>query len=48
VRVAGNRRLYRARLDQLASVRRLLDSFWGERLGALRAALEDGDGGAER
>jgi DNA-binding transcriptional ArsR family regulator len=41
VRAEGNRRLYRARTDQLAALRDILDRFWGARLQALRAAVED-------
>lgn len=40
VRVAGTRRLYRARTEQLAALRAFLDRFWGDRLDALRTALE--------
>jgi DNA-binding transcriptional ArsR family regulator len=40
VRAQGNRRLYRARAEQLAELRAALDGFWGERLGALQAALD--------
>ena len=40
VRMRGTQRLYRARLDKLAELRELLESFWGERLGALGAAVE--------
>jgi len=40
VRMRGTQRLYRARLDRLAELRELLENFWGERLGALDAAVE--------
>ncbi len=40
VRMRGTQRLYRARLDKLAELRELLESFWGERLGAFDAAVE--------
>jgi DNA-binding transcriptional ArsR family regulator len=40
VRVDGTRRLYRARAEQLAAVRSLLDAFWGDRLGRLKAQVE--------
>jgi DNA-binding transcriptional ArsR family regulator len=40
VRMRGTQRLYRARLDTLAELRKLLEAFWGERLGALDAAIE--------
>jgi DNA-binding transcriptional ArsR family regulator len=40
VRMRGTQRLYRARLDRLAELRDLLENFWGERLGALDAAVE--------
>jgi len=42
VRMRGTQRLYRARLDRLAELRELLESFWGERLGALHAAIAGG------
>jgi DNA-binding transcriptional ArsR family regulator len=40
VRMRGTQRLYRARLDNLAELRTLLESFWGERLGRLDAVVE--------
>jgi len=40
VRMRGTKRLYRARLDRLAELRELLESFWGERLGTLDAAVD--------
>jgi DNA-binding transcriptional ArsR family regulator len=40
VRVSGNQRLYRARAEQLAKVRAVLDEFWADRLDALHGALE--------
>ena len=40
VRVDGTRRLYRARVEQLDAVRRLLDGFWGDRLGRLKREVE--------
>jgi DNA-binding transcriptional ArsR family regulator len=40
VRVDGTRRLYRARAEQLSKLRAFLDEFWGERLDALRSAVE--------
>jgi DNA-binding transcriptional ArsR family regulator len=42
-RVDGNRRLYRARGEQLAQLRAMLDSFWAERLDRLarEAEVED-------
>jgi DNA-binding transcriptional ArsR family regulator len=46
VRVDGTRRLYRARAEQLAQLRAFLDRFWGERLDALRAAVEPPPGRA--
>jgi DNA-binding transcriptional ArsR family regulator len=42
VRVAGNQRLYRSDEVRLAELRAALDAFWGERLGRLRAEVEDG------
>lgn len=41
VRVAGNRRLYSVRVDQLAELRAMLDAFWGERLDALVQVTEE-------
>jgi DNA-binding transcriptional ArsR family regulator len=43
VRVRGNQRLYRVRLDQLVELRTLLDAFWGKRLDTL-----DPEGTGER
>lgn len=40
VRAEGNRRLYRARTDQVAEVLKMLDRFWGDRLAALQDELE--------
>ncbi len=40
VRMRGPQRLYRARLDKLAELHAVLESFWGERLGALDVAVE--------
>lgn len=42
MRSAGRQRLYRARQDRLAELRRMLDRFWGSRLESLAAALEEG------
>jgi DNA-binding transcriptional ArsR family regulator len=42
VRVAGNQRLYRSDPVRLAELRAALDAFWGDRLGLLRAEVEDG------
>ena len=42
VRVAGNQRLYRADSVRLDELRAALDAFWGDRLGRLRAEVEDG------
>lgn len=42
VRVAGNQRLYRSDPVRLEELRAALDAFWGERLGRLRAEVEDG------
>ena len=39
-RRAGTRRMYRARPERIAEVLAQLDAFWGERLGALKAAAE--------
>ena len=39
VRARGNRRLYRARVDQLTRLRGDLDSFWGQRLEVLHDVL---------
>lgn len=36
----GTRRLYRARPEGFAGLREFLESFWDERLGALRAEAE--------
>src|SRR5262245_21653988 len=36
----GTRRLYRARPDRLAEVRRLLDAFWDEGLSAIKKSAE--------
>src|SRR5437764_8882903 len=36
----GTRRLYRARPDGLADLRRFLDEFWAERLETLKAEAE--------
>ena len=41
VRVAGNQRLYRADAVRLEELRAALDAFWGDRLGRLRAEVED-------
>jgi DNA-binding transcriptional ArsR family regulator len=42
VRVAGNQRLYRSDRVRLDELRAALDAFWGDRLGRLRAEVEDG------
>jgi DNA-binding transcriptional ArsR family regulator len=42
VRVAGNQRLYRSDEVRLDELRAALDAFWGDRLGRLRAEVEDG------
>jgi DNA-binding transcriptional ArsR family regulator len=42
VRVAGNQRLYRSDPVRLGELRAALDAFWGDRLGLLRAEVEDG------
>jgi DNA-binding transcriptional ArsR family regulator len=42
VRVAGNRRLYRSDAVRLEELHAALDAFWGDRLGRLRAEVEDG------
>jgi DNA-binding transcriptional ArsR family regulator len=42
VRVAGNQRLYRSDRVRLEELREALDAFWGDRLGRLRAEVEDG------
>jgi DNA-binding transcriptional ArsR family regulator len=42
VRVAGNQRLYRADAVSIDELRAALDAFWGDRLGRLRAEVEDG------
>jgi DNA-binding transcriptional ArsR family regulator len=42
VRVAGNQRLYRSDPVRLEELREALDAFWGDRLGRLRAEVEDG------
>jgi DNA-binding transcriptional ArsR family regulator len=39
VRVAGNRRLYRANQQNLRQLRAFLDEFWSTRLGVLGAEL---------
>jgi len=39
-RTVGNRRLYRARAENLARLRASLDEFWGDRLRALSQALD--------
>src|SRR5215469_7698751 len=39
VRSAGNRRLYRVRVDRLAELRAMLDEFWGARLARLHSEL---------
>ena len=39
VRVDGNRRLYRVRMENLARLRAFLDEFWGSRLGLLADSL---------
>ena len=36
----GTRRMYRARPEGLAELRRFLDEFWGERLELLKHAVE--------
>lgn len=36
----GTRRLYRARAEALAPLREFIDSFWDERLGALKIEAE--------
>jgi len=40
VRPDGTRRWYRARQDQVAAVRGLIESFWDARLADLKAAAE--------
>lgn len=40
VRNEGNRRLYRARAEQLAALRTFLDHFWGSSLDRLRQEVE--------
>jgi DNA-binding transcriptional ArsR family regulator len=40
-RAQGNRRLYRARMERLVELRAFLDGFWGGRLDALRATMEE-------
>jgi DNA-binding transcriptional ArsR family regulator len=42
VRVAGNQRLYRSDHVRIGELRAALDAFWGDRLGRLRAEVEDG------
>jgi DNA-binding transcriptional ArsR family regulator len=42
VRVAGNQRLYRSDAVRIEELRAALDAFWGDRLGRLRAEVEDG------
>jgi DNA-binding transcriptional ArsR family regulator len=39
VRVDGNRRLYRVRMENLARLREFLDQFWASRLGLLADSL---------
>lgn len=39
VRVDGNRRLYRARMENLARLRAFLDEFWAARLGVLASSI---------
>ena len=39
VRVDGNRRLYRIRMENLARLRAFLDEFWASRLGMLADSL---------
>lgn len=39
-RRVGTRRMYRARPERIAEVLAQLDTFWGERLAALKAAAE--------
>ncbi|HKA49311.1 MAG TPA: metalloregulator ArsR/SmtB family transcription factor [Candidatus Dormibacteraeota bacterium] len=39
VRVDGNRRLYRIRMENLARLRAFLDEFWASRLGLLADSL---------
>ncbi len=41
VRAEGNRRIYRADPVRVAEVRRALEEFWGERLGRMKAELEE-------
>ena len=43
VRSAGNRRLYRVRVDRLAELRAMLDEFWGARLARLHSELAPDD-----
>jgi DNA-binding transcriptional ArsR family regulator len=40
VRADGNRRLYRAHAERVTEVLKMLDRFWGDRLGALQGELE--------
>src|SRR5258708_7969618 len=40
VRADGTRRLYQVRAERMAELKTFLDGFWGERLDALRAAVE--------
>ncbi len=44
VRVDGNRRLYRARMENLARLRAFLDEFWAGRLGVLASSIAEAQG----
>jgi DNA-binding transcriptional ArsR family regulator len=41
VRVSGNHRLYRARVENLAQLQAFLDEFWATRLGMLADSLAE-------
>lgn len=47
-RRAGTRRLYRARPESLADLRRFLESLWDERLDLLREAAESEERGRRK
>lgn len=48
VRIDGNRRLYSVQFARMAELRRFLDSFWNDKLAALKQVAEESDRGGDR
>lgn len=48
VRIDGNRRLYSVQFGRVAELRHFLDSFWNDKLSALKQVAEDSARGAAR